>query len=68
MLSSIQHSFLHPVYSLDLSHLIARLSKQITDAEQSEWQPPQHERTDKKKSRDAQMQYVKSKMRTSTNA
>ena len=46
MLSSIQHSFVHPVYSLDLSRLIARLSKQITDAEQSEWQPPQHERTE----------------------
>jgi len=46
MLSSIQASFIHPVYSLDLNRLLLRLDKQLKDAEHSEWKIPDHEQTE----------------------
>lgn len=46
MLSSLQTSFLHPVYSLDLSRLLVRLDKQLRSAESESWKPPAHEQTE----------------------
>lgn len=46
MLSSVQTSFLHPVYSQDISALISRLNKQLLNAESDNWQPVDAEKTE----------------------
>jgi hypothetical protein len=65
MLSSIQASFLHPVYSFPLEKLIVRISKQLTDAESQNWQPSEHEQIETSLSMSAIMWHLDALVQTS---